>query len=169
MNYKSILLGLFSFVFLTFISCNSSDGTAEEWRKDNQAAYELIKANSDWILLDTDDGPFGVYYQDLTSPEAEIGDEYPIETATVLVNYTGKYYNDNIFDSGKKTTFAVNQVVRGFGIALQHMRTGQKWNVCIPYYLGYGVTGLYSGYTLTIQGFTTLFFEIELLQINQYP
>jgi FKBP-type peptidyl-prolyl cis-trans isomerase len=46
------------------------------------------------------------------------------------------------------------------------MYIGETWEICIPYYLGYGVTGNYGG---TIKPYTTLFFEIELLQIKRYP
>ena len=163
---KNSFLWCFALVIFAFASCITTDSTLEQWQLDNQAAYDAIKTNSEWKKLETVDGPFGVYYRDLTDPETVLGDVHPIETASVVVNYTGRYYNDNVFDSGKKSTFLVNQVVRGFGVALQHMRVGQKWDVCIPYWLGYGETGSYTG---SIQGYTTLFFEIELLQINQYP
>ena len=165
-NNNKFLLWCLSLVLFALASCNTTDDSYEQWRLDNQAAYDAIKNNpdSDWQLLDTGDGPSGVYFRDLTEPEAETGNEYPIETASVVVNYTGKYYNNTVFDSGRKSTFAVNQVVRGFGAALQQMRVGQTWEVCIPYYLGYGAAGSY-----TIQGYTTLFFEIELLKIEQHP
>ena len=162
---------LLFFALIAFASCNPSDSSSDQWRMDNQAAYDAIKTNEEWTLLETGDGPSGVYYRDLTAPETELGDEYPLETASVVVNYAGRFYNDNVFDSGARTAFAVNAVVRGFGFALQQMRVGQKWDVCIPYYLGYGVVGNVSYYTgqISIQGYTTLFFEIELLKIDQYP
>ena len=162
-NNKNILLWLFAWVFLALSACSSTDSSYEQWRLENQAAYDAIKVNLEWKKLETVDGPSGIYYRDL-KPETAPRGEPPIETASVVVNYTGKYYNDNVFDSGTRSTFIVNQVVRGFGVALQHMYVGQKWEICIPYYLGYGTAGSY-----TIQGYTTLFFEIELLQINQYP
>ena len=164
-NNKNIFFWSFFFVLVALMSCNTENSSYEQWRLDNQAAYEAVKANlAEWTWLDTGDGPSGVYYRDLTEPETVLGNEYPIETASVVINYTGKYYNETVFDIGKKSTFAVNQVVRGFGATLQQMRVGQTWEVCIPYYLGYGATGNY-----TIQGYTTLFFEIELLQIDQHP
>ena len=170
MNNNKNIFFCFCFVALcAFMSCNTLDNSNDEWRKDNQAAYDSIKIHSDWHELKTGDGPSGIYYRDLTESGTEIGGEHPIETASVVVNYTGKFYNESVFDSGVKTSFVVNQTKRGFGVALQHMRVGQTWEVCIPYYLGYGEAGLYSGYTAVIQGYTTLFFKIELLQINQHP
>ncbi|MDR2805703.1 MAG: FKBP-type peptidyl-prolyl cis-trans isomerase [Dysgonamonadaceae bacterium] len=162
-NKNSIFL-FCTLAMLAFSACNETDDSSSQWQKDNQAAYDAIKNNSEWTFLDTGDGPSGVYYKDITDPETEIGHEYPLQTASVITNYTGKYYNDQIFDSGTKTTFIVNGLVTGFSAALQNMRTGQKWEICIPYYIGYGTTA-----TTAIPAYTTLFFEIELLQINQYP
>ncbi|MDR0542635.1 MAG: FKBP-type peptidyl-prolyl cis-trans isomerase [Dysgonamonadaceae bacterium] len=162
-NYKTIILLFLSLATLSFTACNETDDTTQ-WQKENQEAYDAIKANPEWTLLATNDGPDGVYYRDLTEPGTETGSEYPLQTASVTINYTGKYYTGQAFDSGKQSTFPVNGVVRGFGAALQKMRTGQKWEVCIPYYLGYGTIS-----TTSMQAYTTLFFEIELLKINQYP
>ena len=165
-NNKNSLFWCLAFVLFALASCNSEDTDYLQWQKDNEAAYDAIKANTNWKELDTNDGPSGIYYRDLTEPEAELGNEHPIETASVVVNYTGKSYDDVVFDSRKKITLTVNLLVRGFGATLQQMYTGQKWEVCIPYYLGYGVSGDDTG---IIKGYTTLFFEIELLQINQHP
>ena len=162
MYNNKIIPFLCFFVFCTFMSCNS-DKSSEQWRLENQAAYDAVKVNPAWKPLNTGDGPTGIYYQNLT-PGINIEGECPIETAAVTVNYTGRYYDDRIFDSGIRSTFVVNEVVRGFSATLQQMHIGQRWKVCIPYYLGYGYVGSY-----TMQGYTTLFFEIELLQINQYP
>jgi FKBP-type peptidyl-prolyl cis-trans isomerase len=150
---------------VAFTACNEEDDSTEQWRKDNQTAYDAVKANTgEWTPLQTNGGPEGVYYKDLTGKEAVIGDEYPIQTATVTVDYTGWNYLEVTFDSGAKSTFNVNGVVRGFSIALQQMRAGQEWEICIPYYLGYGVST-----TGSIKAYSTLFFKIKLLKINQYP
>jgi FKBP-type peptidyl-prolyl cis-trans isomerase len=162
MNKLFIAFSLLATVLLT--ACNSKEDTTEQWRIQNQAAYDAIKVDAAWKSLDTTDGPQGVYYKDLTDPEATLGNVHPIETASVILNYTGKYYNGQVFDSGRKSAFLVGNTVRGFSAVLQQMCTGQRWEVCIPYFLGYGAGG-----TLTIQGYTTLFFEIELLEIDQYP
>jgi peptidylprolyl isomerase/FKBP-type peptidyl-prolyl cis-trans isomerase FklB len=74
-------------------------------------------------------------------------------------------YNKIIFDSTSNrndipSIFAVNGVVDGFSTALQHMQVGDKWEIWIPWKLGYGESGNNS-----IQGYTTLVFEIELVAI----
>jgi FKBP-type peptidyl-prolyl cis-trans isomerase len=164
MTTKKIFVFFSALAAFAFTSCNETDETDKQWRDANLAAYEAIKTAEGWHLLDTGDGPEGVYYKDITAPETVTGNEYPLQTASVKINYTGKYYTDQVFDSGKSATFNVNTLVRGFAMALQYMHTGQTWEVCIPYYLGYGVST-----STSMQGYTTLFFEIELLEINQYP
>ena len=54
----------------------------------------------------------------------------------------------------------MNGVVDGFSTALQHMKVGDKWEVWMPWRLAYGVTGKGN-----IPGYTTLVFEIELVEI----
>ena len=63
------------------------------------------------------------------------------------------------------TNFILNEsgIIRGFSIALMNMEIGDRWEVCIPYDLGYGRT------QSRLEAFSTLFFEIQLLEINQYP
>jgi FKBP-type peptidyl-prolyl cis-trans isomerase len=163
MKVRKTIFLLAGLAALTFAACGDT-GSSTEWQTKNQEAYDSIKASPDWLELETIDGPTGVYYKDLTDPEAEVGVEYPIETSSVTINYTGWYYTGTVFDSGRKSVFNVNSLVRGFGAALQQMRVGQKWEVCIPYYLGYGISG-----TTVIQGYTTLFYEIELLQLTKHP
>jgi FKBP-type peptidyl-prolyl cis-trans isomerase len=142
-------------------ACNTGSNSVEEWRQSNEDAYNQIKKNPEWSLISTHQGPTGVYRQIIVNGT---GEEHPFQTASVIVNYTGRYYNETVFDSGTGTTFNVNGVVRGFDVALQNMVVGDKWNICIPYYLGYG-TSTYA----SIRAYTTLFFEVELLKINQYP
>jgi len=69
--------------------------------------------------------------------------------------------NKVIFDSTNiALTIPVSGVVDGFSTALQHMQEGDKWEVWIPWWLGYGESG--SG---SIKGYTTLVFEIELVKV----
>jgi FKBP-type peptidyl-prolyl cis-trans isomerase len=147
-----------------FTSCNSDDNTTTEWYNKNKAVYDKIKADTDYwhpLPSDTIPGwPQGVYYHEDSKGE---GVEHPLQTAKVRVIYNGYFLNDStyVFDKGGKADFTVNQVVRGFGVALQNMVKGDKWKVCIPYYLGYGTTATSSG----IPAYSTLFFNIELVEI----
>lgn len=160
------ILPLFLAVF--FAACSSGDKTNEEWQKDNDAIYEKIKNTSGWEALEANHmlygGPEGVYIKVI---EKGTETESPFQTAQVKVNYMGYFLDDKnqTFDKGgMNVIFGVDKVVRGFGAALQQMHVGDKWEICIPYYLGYG-TSAYS----TIRGYSTLFFEVTLVEIIQYP
>merc|ERR1712217_422231 len=74
-----------------------------------------------------------------------------------------KEWND--FDSGYKrgstTSFAPNQVIKGWTEAMQLMVEGDKWEMYIPSELGYGDGG--SGQK--IKGGDVLIFRMEILKI----
>jgi FKBP-type peptidyl-prolyl cis-trans isomerase FklB len=56
----------------------------------------------------------------------------------------------------------VNRVIKGWTEALQLMPVGSKWILYIPYDLAYGSRGNGD----KIKPFSTLIFEVELLEIN---
>ena len=84
----------------------------------------------------------------------------------VTVHYTGKLLDGTIFDSsvekGAPATFGVTQVIQGWTEALQLMHEGDKWELYIPYELGYGERGAGG----SIPPFATLIFEVELISVN---
>jgi FKBP-type peptidyl-prolyl cis-trans isomerase FklB len=131
------------------------------WRELNEQLYNEIKKNTTWKATATPGGTAGVYVRVIKSGT---GTENPIQTASVVINYEGKLGSETVFDKGIGSSFGVNQVVIGFSTALQNMVVGDKWEVCIPYGMGYGYTT--SG---SIPACSTLFFTIELLEISQYP
>lgn len=101
------------------------------------------------------------------------------DSDVVYILWNGDKYTTYIWLDGRKeyqeenfsvgASFAVNGVVRGFSIALQNMVVGDKWKICIPYHLGYGASGYRQNGITLIRGYSTLFFDVELLEINQYP
>lgn len=101
------------------------------------------------------------------------------DTDVVRVRYEGWYYNEDntkvVFDSTEKgannaqskgTQFGVSDVVDGFKTLLQNMKVGDEFLVCMPYQLAYGAYGHYDSYygTMIIPGYTTLFFDVKLLE-----
>ncbi len=84
---------------------------------------------------------------------------------TVLVHYTGKLINDTIFDSsfqrGEPAQFKPNTLIKGWAEGLQLMPEGSKFMFYIPYELGYGTQGVGQ----SIKPFSTLIFEVELLDV----
>lgn len=88
----------------------------------------------------------------------------PSETSTVKVHYTGTLINGTKFDSsiGKDPVeFQVNGVIKGWTEALQLMPAGSKFKLFIPESLAYGASGAGD----VIKPFSTLIFEVELLEV----
>jgi FKBP-type peptidyl-prolyl cis-trans isomerase FklB len=89
----------------------------------------------------------------------------PTENDQVKVNYTGTFINGTKFDSsvdrGEPAQFQVNGVIKGWVEGLQLMPVGSKFMFYIPENLAYGVTGAGE----VIKPFSTLIFEVELLEI----
>ncbi len=104
----------------------------------------------------------GLQYKVLTPGTGES----PSATDTVKVHYTGKLINGETFDSsvarGEPATFRVNQVIKGWQMALQKMKTGGKWMLYIPSDLAYGERGSPGA----IGPHEVLVFEVELLEIQ---
>lgn len=90
----------------------------------------------------------------------------PAATDTVTVHYIGKLTDGTVFDSsvqrGEPVTFGVNQVIPGWTEALQLMQEGDKWEIYVPYPLAYGERGAGA----QIPPFSTLIFEVELLEVK---
>jgi FKBP-type peptidyl-prolyl cis-trans isomerase FklB len=83
----------------------------------------------------------------------------------VQCHYEGTLINGTLFDSsikrGQPAVFGVNQVIPGWGEALQLMSEGAKWRLYIPYDLAYGAQGAGEN----IPPYSTLIFEVDLLKI----
>jgi len=69
---------------------------------------------------------------------------------------------DSSYKRGSPTTFAPNQVIKGWTEAMQLMVEGDKWEMYIPSDLGYGDGG--SG--AKIKGGDVLVFRMEILKIK---
>jgi peptidylprolyl isomerase/FKBP-type peptidyl-prolyl cis-trans isomerase FklB len=160
-------------------SCDETETFDDKWKLDNEAQFAAIAANTAYAKLSSQSGNGFIMYKEIESGEGAT----PYFTDQVKVLYTGWFkrewsksdtytddkgnsiYNKIIFDSTSNrndipSIFAVNGVVDGFSTALQHMQVGDKWEIWIPWKLGYGESGNNS-----IQGYTTLVFEIELVAI----
>jgi FKBP-type peptidyl-prolyl cis-trans isomerase len=174
MNTKKLLyLLVFASLIISVGACKDDDDISK-WRDANIAAYQAITKKTEFRELRTASGPEGVYYKTIKSGT---GSENPIQTSRVKVLYKGTEYDGFPFDHGTSRNnipveLYLASTVRGFSFALQNMVVGDKWEIWIPYYLGYGAAGLREEeypYRVIIRGYTTLIFEVELLDINQYP
>ncbi|WP_146528873.1 FKBP-type peptidyl-prolyl cis-trans isomerase [Novipirellula artificiosorum] len=90
----------------------------------------------------------------------------PTASDTVKVHYTGKLLDGSVFDSsvqrGTPAEFRVGQVIKGWTMALQKMKVGDKWMLYIPSELAYGERGSQGA----IGPNEVLIFEVELLGIE---
>ena len=90
----------------------------------------------------------------------------PLKEDKVKVHYTGKLTDGTVFDSsverGEPTVFAANQVIPGWTEALTMMPVGSKWELVIPFSIGYGPRPPRNS---NIPANATLIFEVELLEI----
>ncbi|QWT41863.1 FKBP-type peptidyl-prolyl cis-trans isomerase [Dickeya dadantii] len=103
----------------------------------------------------------GLQFRVLTQGEGAI----PARQDRVRVHYTGRLIDGTVFDSsvqrGQPAEFPVSGVIPGWIEALTLMPVGSKWELYIPQNLAYGERGAGA----SIPPFSTLIFEVELLEI----
>lgn len=176
---KIKILLLFTLSALVFASCSKDDETDTLWKEANEAAFAKTATSSEYKTIESESKNGSIAYKVIESGNGKT----PLYTDKVLVHYTGwfkrydwnkndKYTNEDgitvnnkyTFDTtaiqGLPRDFRVSQVVDGFSTALQYMKVGDKWEVWIPWKLGYGEKGYND-----ILAHTTLVFELELLEI----
>merc|ERR1712232_527210 len=107
--------------------------------------------------------PSGLLYKVLKVGE---GKEHPTADSPCDCHYKGTLIDGKEFDSsykrGKPTTFAPNQVIKGWTEAMQLMVEGDKWEMYIPSELAYGDSGAGG----VIPGKAALIFKMELIKIK---
>ena len=177
MKTKIFYLSALCFTFM-LASCDKTQTFNDQWKVGNEEAFNLTANNPAYSTIESQSKAGKIAYKVINNGTGTFS---PIFTDKVLVNYTGYYKKDwtksdtytdsegnlvknkTVFDSNLDrgpAEFMVNGVADGFATALQHMKVGDKWEVWIPWQMGYGNT-VYGG----IPAFTTLVFEIELLEI----
>lgn len=186
-----ILFTLTMSVLLGLTSCEETTeaGEFDNWKERNTLYIDSIAAEArantygDWKIflaegLDTAKvwgNENYVYCQVIKSGN---GTEHPLFTDSVVINYSGrlmpsKTYPDGYkFDSSYKgelnpsfnvpVTLLLNETVKGFYTAVQHMVDGDVWKVYIPSLLGYGEGG-----TTGVPGYSTLIFDINLVSFHR--
>lgn len=131
----------------------------ERMQKNKTEGKQFLEENSkkEGVILTES----GLQYQILTEGNGEI----PKATDRVKVHYHGTLINGEVFDSsvqrGEPAVFGVTQVISGWVEALQLMPVGSKWRLFIPHKLAYGAQGAGE----MIQPFSTLIFDVELIEI----
>lgn len=107
--------------------------------------------------------PSGLQYKVL---EEGGGLEHPTVATPCECHYAGRLLDGTEFDSsykrGTPTTFAPNQVIKGWTEAMQLMVQGDKWEMYIPMELAYGPNGK----PPKIPPAATLIFVMEIVKIK---
>ncbi|KAL1520523.1 hypothetical protein AB1Y20_022100 [Prymnesium parvum] len=111
--------------------------------------------------------PSGLQYKVLREGSGEF---HPKASTSCECHYEGRtaqnFPSGDVFDSsyarGSPTSFAPNQVIKGWTEAMQLMVEGDKWEMYIPSELGYGDRGS----PPKIGGGDVLVFTMEIIKIN---
>ena len=167
--WSLITIALFAF---TIVSCGDDNEVVidEVWLAANELAIDSVAKLPEYTKLEAGAKNGFVYYKVLRAGAEDA--QRVIYTDEVTVKYCGAFYQGTVFDSTEgttmdgtfgnaKTTFGVSQVIEGWGVALQQMRVGDRWNVWIPWELAYGAGG-----NTSIPGFSSLNFVIEVVSIK---
>ena len=180
--------GLYLMMLVTTLLCTTScgddeDNHQERWMVANQNALNAIKANPEYKELKSPGNEGSVYYKVLKEGDGTDSIYYSsaiqcyykgflVADYPELYLEKGYVFDQALFDDGQPFTILsgftilladgrVSSVINGWKTVLQHMKKGDKWEVWIPYQLGYGRTG--SG---AIPGYSTIAFEIEVVNVK---
>ena len=107
--------------------------------------------------------PSGLQYKVLVQGNGPV----PNVDEKVQVNYEGRLVDGTVFDASAKhgekpIEFRPNQVIKGWQEGLTMMPVGSKWQLFIPYELGYGDRD-----TGQIKPYSALIFDVELVSIDR--
>merc|ERR1719345_277422 len=128
----------------------------------NDAGKAFLKANgAKEGVVETSSG---LQYKIIKDGKA--GSKSPLVATPCECHYAGTLIDGTEFDSsykrGRPSTFAPNQVIKGWTEAMQLMKEGDKWELFIPSELAYGESQ--RGQFITPGA--VLVFEIEILKIK---
>lgn len=166
-------------------SCKDDDNNDvidDTWRLQNEAAFQE-KANDPEFIKILSEGNNGFIF---VKKIKKGNGQRAFFTSRVTVYYRGwaidktknEYFDKLEFEDGEPFRCAVSSqyanysesynpygyssVISGWGVALQNMVVGDKWEVWIPQELAYG-TQDYGN----IKGYSTLIFEMELMAVPE--
>lgn len=140
------------FILGLIVSCGSDD-PEKQAEKDREKILEYIEEHE----LDAQELESGVFY---VIEKAGAGN-FPTETSTVIINYTGFLLNGDEFGAGNSSTFNLNGTILGFKYGIPMFNRGSEGILLIPSGLAYGEYGSY-----TIPPNAVLIYNIEMIDFN---
>lgn len=178
---------------IVLASCNKDDDKIipidEDWKKANGEAFTLRGLNSEksgFKKLDSQSGDGYILYRVIKEGTDTTRIYY---TSKVKAHYKGCLIKDEdgniiddldtVLDKGVQFDNKLNEegydpvefevdgnIIEGWKTALQHMHIGDRWEIWIPYQLGYGISGDSRG-SVVILPYSTLVFDIEVTEITE--
>jgi FKBP-type peptidyl-prolyl cis-trans isomerase FklB len=143
------ILTILSAACILLVGATDEAGTKYLEEKSNEADVITLPSGLRFKVLEKGKGAF-----------------HPTVSSPCLCHYAGTLIDGTEFDSsysrGEPTTFAPNQVIKGWTEAMQLMVEGDKWELYIPSDLAYGERGS----PPKIPGDSALVFTIEMIEIQ---
>jgi len=164
LNDKNMRFTLEEAEILIQTAFNSLQEKGKAEAREKEIAYLKENAGKPGVIMTSS----GLQYEIITE---KTGPKPTLED-TILVHYEGKFTDGKFFVSsytyGVPETFGFNEMPPGWDEGLQLMSAGSKYKFVIPSELAYGEEGLVNYMTgeQIIPPFSTLVFEVELLEIN---
>merc|ERR1719148_330312 len=147
--YRNLVTFLAVALLVSLSSATDEEGTKFLEKKSNEDGVLTLSSGLRYKIIKKGSGAF-----------------YPMVNSPCLCHYAGTLIDGTEFDSsysrGDPTTFAPNQVIKGWTEAMQLMVEGDKWELYIPSDLAYGA----SGSPPKIPGDSALVFTIEMIEIK---
>jgi FKBP-type peptidyl-prolyl cis-trans isomerase FklB len=153
---------------MSFVTERQNSQASQKTEQDKLLFKDYIAENEAFLTKNKEKAgvlvtPSGLQYEVIkmgTGPK-------PTQNSTVKVHYTGTLIDGTEFDSSVKrkepAQFPVSGVIPGWTEALQLMPVGSKFKLYVPENLAYGANQAGD----IIKPFSTLIFEVELLEIVQ--
>lgn len=180
---KAYIKLLLSVVIVALMfSCDKAESTDNIARDNNEAAFAAITTTSGFERIDSQTKQGFIMFKELTNGTGKS----PMFTDKVKVNFKGWYKID--WSKGDTYTNDKGQIIKnkviflnterpftgevqyqlggltidGAITALQYMQTGDKWEVWVPWKLGFGDVDQTS---IKVPAYSTTVYEIELVEI----
>lgn len=85
----------------------------------------------------------------------------------IIIGYTGKFTNGQVFDSNQSTIFILGSLIEGWKKGIPLIKAGGKIRLYIPPTLGYGKDDITDrNGTVVIPGNSILIFDIDLYEVR---
>jgi FKBP-type peptidyl-prolyl cis-trans isomerase FklB len=153
---------------MSFVTARQAEQAEKQAEQDKILYKDYIAENEAFLATNKNKSgvtvtPSGLQYEVIIMGTGN----KPTANNTVKVHYVGKLIDGTEFDSsvkrGEPAQFPVSGVITGWTEALQLMPVGSKFKLYIPQNLAYGASQAGE----VIKPFSTLVFEVELLDIVQ--